>query len=167
MSHYPLIAGFIVFFILLVIAIVVLIIVSEWKIYEKAGVPGWSVLIPFYNLVKLLQITRRPLWWILMMCIPLLNIIIGIILVRRLAAVFGKGVGFTWGLVLLPFIFYPILAYGDSKYANDFPPASPMSEAVKWTFIAAAFFMLAQVFFGASFMSHPSQGGDQHRPVVY
>jgi len=37
-------------------------------------------------------------------------------MINLLSKSFGKDVGFTIGLILLPVIFYPILAFGDAKY---------------------------------------------------
>ncbi len=136
------IVGAFLIIMLVILVLCILLIVSLWKIYEKAGVPGWASLVPFYNITKLLQITNRPMWWIVLFFVPVVNIIIAILMARRLAAVFGKGVGFTWGLILLPFIFYPILAFGKATYANTFPPPGPMSDATKWALAAAAFYML-------------------------
>ena len=67
-------------------------------------------------MVVLLQIVKKPIWWILLLIIPFVNIIIGLIVLYRLARVFGKGIGFTLGLIFLSIIFYPILAFGKSTY---------------------------------------------------
>lgn len=99
----------------LVIAIVM--IASLWKIYTKAGKPGWACLVPIYNLVILLEIVKKPVWWIILMLIPIVNIIIMIIVAVELAKAFGKPGGFAAGLILLPYIFYPILAFGNAEYA--------------------------------------------------
>ena len=108
--------GVIIFYVLLMI----LLVVSNWKIYEKAGQPGWAALIPIYNIVVLFKIVNKPLWWILMFFIPIANIIFMIKLYHALSLAFGKGAGFTVGLILLGFVFMPILAFGDAKYVlND------------------------------------------------
>jgi hypothetical protein len=96
--------------------VAVLIIVSMWKVFTKAGEPGWAVLIPIYNTYVMLKIAGKPGWWLILLFIPIVNLVIGIIAVAGLASNFGKGVGFTVGLILLPFLFYPILAFGSSEY---------------------------------------------------
>ncbi len=101
---------------LLYIAIIVVMIIAEWKIYEKGGQPGWAVLIPFYNIYVLLKMVGRPGWWLLLMFIPLVNLIIGIIVLNDLSKSFGQGVGFTLGLIFLSPIFILILGFGDYKY---------------------------------------------------
>ena len=98
------------------LAIVILIIASMWKIFTKAGKPGWAAIIPIYNLVVLLEIIKKPLWWIILLLIPIVNFIVIIIVYVELAKAFGKGVGFAIGLILLGIIFFPILGFGDSKY---------------------------------------------------
>jgi hypothetical protein len=97
-------------------AIMAFFIVSGWKIYTKAGQPGWAVLIPIYNLVVMLKIIGKPWWWMFGFLIPFLNFIVLILLAVNLAKVFGKGTGFAIGLILLSIVFYPILAFGDAKY---------------------------------------------------
>jgi|ERR1035437_162226 hypothetical protein len=97
-------------------ALVVVMIVSMWKIYTKANQPGWASIIPFYNMIAMLQMIKKPTWWVIFMFIPFANFIVGIIVLIDIAKVFGKGIGFTIGLVFLPFIFYPILAFGKSVY---------------------------------------------------
>ena len=87
-----------------------------WKIFTKAGKPGWAVLIPIYNMIVMLEIVNRPLWWIILFFVPLVNVIVGIILALDLAKSFGKDSGFAIGLILIGFIFYPILAFGDAQY---------------------------------------------------
>lgn len=108
---------------LLFVALLVLIIVSMWKVFTKAGQPGWASIIPIYNMWVLIQIAGKPGWWFILMLIPFVNLVVGIIVVAALAARFGKGGGFAAGLILLPIIFYPILAFGDAKYSG--PVAGP------------------------------------------
>jgi hypothetical protein len=104
------------FIIVIYVAVLALMIVSLWKIYTKAQKPGWAVLIPIYNIIVLLEIIGKPWWWLLLMLIPFVNIIFAIWMVNLLSKSFGHGEGFTIGLILLSFIFYPILGLGDSKY---------------------------------------------------
>ena len=99
-------------------AIVVLMIASMWTIFTKAGKPGWAAIIPIYNLIVLLQIVGKPGWWLILMLIPIVNLIIFIIIHHNLSLSFGKGVGFTVGLIFLGFIFLPILAFGSNTYVG-------------------------------------------------
>ena len=96
--------------------IIILMIISMWKIFTKAGKPGWACIIPIYNIIVLLQIIGKPWWWLLLFCIPIVNIVFVIWMTNLLSKSFGKEVGFTLGLIFLSFIFYPILGLGDSKY---------------------------------------------------
>ena len=105
------------------LAFVVLIIAALWRVFAKAGRPGWAALIPIYNAYVMLQIAGKPGWWLLLFLIPLVNIVVAIITVAALAAKFSKGVGFVIGLILLPIIFYPILGFGGAKY--NAAPAIP------------------------------------------
>jgi len=98
------------------LALVILMIVTMWKIFTKAGEPGWACLIPIYNTCVWLKIAGKPMWWILLLLIPLVGLIIAILAVVGLANKFGKGGGFAVGLIFLPIIFYPILAFGDAEY---------------------------------------------------
>ncbi|HVT03066.1 MAG TPA: DUF5684 domain-containing protein [Thermoanaerobaculia bacterium] len=98
------------------IAILVLIIAAMWKVFEKAGEPGWAAIVPIYNFIVLLKIAGKPVWWIILLLIPFVNFVILIIIALSLARNFGKGAGFAIGLLLLPFIFYPMLAWGDAQY---------------------------------------------------
>jgi hypothetical protein len=96
--------------------VAVVMIASLWKIFVKAGKPGWAAIVPIYNLIVLLEVVGKPIWWIVLMLIPCANIVVGIMLVLALAKSFGKETGFAIGMILLPFIFYPMLAFGDASY---------------------------------------------------
>ncbi len=100
------------------LVIAVIMIVSVWKIFDKAGEPGWAAIIPIYNLYVMLKVAGKPGWWLILFFIPLVNFIIFIITDLALAEKFGKGVGFAIGMILLPIIFFPILAFGDARYAG-------------------------------------------------
>jgi hypothetical protein len=130
-----------------VLAIFALLIASFWRIFVKAGQPGWASVVPVYGSVKLLEIVNKPLWWILLLFIPIVNLPISVIVAYRVARVFGKGGWFTTGLVLLPFIFYPILAFGSAQYLNTFPPARATTEAVKWSLIGGGALFFAEMLF--------------------
>src|SRR5216117_3585277 len=98
------------------LAFTILMIAAWWKIFTKAGQPGWACIIPIYNLYVWCKIVGRPWWWILLMLIPFVNFIILIILIIDLAKSFGKGVSFGIGLLLLAVIFFPILGFGSAQY---------------------------------------------------
>src|SRR5207247_11272868 len=108
-------------------AYAILIIAAWWKIFSKAGQPGWAAIIPIYNWIVWCKIVGRPWWWILLLLIPFVNIIILIILMIDLAKSFGKGVGFGIGLILLAVIFFPILVFGSAQYQG---PAAGQGAAV-------------------------------------
>ena len=101
----------------LYIAIIVLMVVALWKVFEKANQPGWGAIIPIYNIILLLKIAGKPFWWLVLMFIPIISIIPGIVIPLNVAKNFGKSSMFGIGLIFLPFIFYPILAFGDAEYA--------------------------------------------------
>jgi hypothetical protein len=108
--------GIVATFGVLFLAYLVFIIACNWKIFTKARQPGWAVLIPIYNIIVMLRIIGRPWWWLLLMFIPIVNIVILIMVTYEMAKAFGKGVGFTILMLLLPIIAYPILAFGNAKY---------------------------------------------------
>lgn len=98
------------------LVVAVLMIVSMWKIFSKAGQPGWAAIIPIYNIIVLLQVAGKPIWWIILMFIPIANIVVGILMMVGLATNFGKGAGYVIGMIFLPVIFYPMLAFGSAAY---------------------------------------------------
>jgi len=105
------IVGAIVYF-----ALIILLVASMWKIFTKAGKPGWAAIVPIYNIIVLLEVIGRPIWWIVLFLIPFVNMIAGIIASIDLAKSFGKGAGFAIGLILVGPIFLPMLAFGSAQY---------------------------------------------------
>ncbi|HET6990294.1 MAG TPA: DUF5684 domain-containing protein [Bacteroidia bacterium] len=91
-------------------------IICLWKIFVKAGQPGWACIVPIYNTLIELRIVGKPWWWLLLLLIPFVNLVFAIWMTNLLSKSFGKSEGFTVGLLLLPVIFYPILAFGSAKY---------------------------------------------------
>jgi hypothetical protein len=100
------------------LAVVVFYIACMWKIFTKAGQPGWAAIVPIYNLWVLLQIVNRPGWWLVLFLIPFVNIVIEIIVIVDLAKAFGKSVGFAVFMIFLGFIALPILALGSAQYTK-------------------------------------------------
>ena len=98
------------------ILVVVVLIAAMWKVFTKAGKPGWAAIIPIYNIIVLLEIAGKPAWWVILFLIPIVGFIMTIITYVALAEKFGKGGGFAVGLVLLGFIFFPILGFGSAQY---------------------------------------------------
>jgi nicotinamide riboside transporter PnuC len=96
--------------------LVVLQAVGLWRVFEKAGRPGWESLIPIYNLLVLLEILGRSEWWLLWLLIPLVNLIFWLFVCQDLADAFGHGLVFAAGLFLLPWLFLLLLAFGDSEF---------------------------------------------------
>ena len=101
------------------LAIILLMVISMWKVFSKAGKPGWAILIPIYNTIVMIQIAGKPIWWFLLLLIPLVNVVISILLLVEIAKRFGKGGGFVAGLILLPIIFWPILGFGSAQYQEE------------------------------------------------
>lgn len=106
-------------FMLVWLAVVVLVIAGIWKTFAKAGKPGWASIVPIYNLIVLLEIAGRPIWWIILLCVPLVNFVILILVAMDIAKAFGKGTGFGLGLAFLGPIFYPILGFGSAQFAGS------------------------------------------------
>jgi hypothetical protein len=106
---------------ILYFAIIIGVLAGVWKTFVKAGKPGWACIIPIYNMIVLLEIVQKPIWWFLLMLIPFVNIVIAFIVMIELAKSFGKGTGFGLGLIFLSPIFWCILGYGDATYQAGTP----------------------------------------------
>jgi len=105
-------------FFIFIFAISAFLIVCQWKIFTKAGQPGWASIVPIYGFLVYLKIIGKPWWWLLLLIIPFVNFVgIFIVLIggtHALSKSFGKDVGFTVGLIFLGIVFYPILAFDNS-----------------------------------------------------
>jgi hypothetical protein len=94
------------------------IIICRWKIYSKAGKPGWAAIIPIYNFIILLEIVGKPAWWVALLFVPGANLVIAILVAVELSKSFGQSGGFAVGLIFLPIVFYPLLAFGNYQYVG-------------------------------------------------
>jgi uncharacterized protein DUF5684 len=106
---------------IVVLGCVVLAVAGMWKTFAKAGKPGWAAIVPIYNVIVLLEITGKPIWWIILFLIPLVSIIVSIMVYHALSKSFGRGVGTTLGLIFLSPIFFAILGFGDAQYTKPSP----------------------------------------------
>ena len=117
-------------FMLIWLAILIVAIAAGWKVFEKAGQPGWAVIIPFFNIYIMLKIVGRPAWWLLLMLIPLVNVVISVIVAIDMAKSFGQSAAFGVVLLfLLGGIGYLILAFGSARYLGP-AAATPQARAV-------------------------------------
>ena len=98
------------------IIVMIVIVVANWKIFTKAGKPGWAILIPIYNVIVMLEIVKKPIWWTIMLFIPVVNVVFAIMIIYAFVLKFGKP---GWHVVLALFvgiIYYPYIAFSDAKY---------------------------------------------------
>lgn len=94
----------------------VAILAGYWKLFEKAGEPGWAALIPFYNLYVILRIAGLGIGYFFLMFIPLINIPVMLMATFRFVRAFGGGLMSALGLIFLPFVFAPLLGFGGARY---------------------------------------------------
>ena len=108
---------FLILYVLSGLTCMVVTIAGVWTSFSKAGRPGWAAIVPIYNYIVILDIAGKPWWWIfLMIFVPFGVLIWGIMALIAFAENFGKGAGFGIGLALLPFVFSPLLGFGDAEY---------------------------------------------------
>ena len=99
------------------LVIAVVFIIGLWKVFVKAGQPGWACIVPIYNVYILMKIAGKPGWWTLLYFIPFVNFVIGIIVCISIAKAFGRSPAF--GVIMLFFlsaIGYLILGFGNDRY---------------------------------------------------
>ena len=99
-----------------IVIVVVLFIWPLWRIFEKAGRPGWAAIVPIYGQYILLKVAGKSGWWVILWFIPYISIIPAVIVANGIAKKFGKSDWFAIGIFFLPFIFYPILGFGVAQY---------------------------------------------------
>ncbi len=101
---------------LISLALLAVAAAGMWRVFAKAGLPGWGALVPYYNLVLVMRLAGKPGWWAIWFFVPLLNFVIYTIVTLEIAKNFGKGVAYTFGLLLLPPLFYVFLGLGRAVY---------------------------------------------------
>lgn len=118
------------------VAVLILVILSYWNIFTMAGKPGWAALIPIYNTYIMSHITFGNISYFiayiaaLVFCLTkeffeigslgyvadIVSLSLYFLYNLKLSKAFGKSIGFAIGLILLPFIFFPILGFGKAEY---------------------------------------------------
>lgn len=98
------------------LAVVVFELAALWRVFVKAGRPGWAAIVPIYSTYVLLKLVGRSGWWMLLLVVPVVNVVSLAIVMYDLARSFRRGGGFAVGLFFLSFVFIPILGYGQSRY---------------------------------------------------
>lgn len=105
--------------VLIVLALIVNL-VAYWLIFAKSGKPGWAALIPVYNIYVYLKIVGRPVWWLLLILVPIVNVLVYIIVTYDLAKSFGKGIGYTLLMLLVHPVGQLMLAFGKATYTGPY-----------------------------------------------
>jgi len=100
------------------LGLIVLIFVGLWKVFEKAGKPGWAAIIPIYNLYVLVKVSGNAWYWFALFFVPVINFFATLKVSIDIAGKFNKGILFGLGLTFISFIFYPLLGFGGYQY-ND------------------------------------------------
>lgn len=102
------------------LALLIFMYAALWKVFTKAGKPGWAAIVPVYNAYIMLKIGGKPGWWLVLFLIPVLNIIVIIWMLNMISKSFGKDENFTVGMILMSIIFLPILGFGSARYRGPY-----------------------------------------------
>lgn len=116
------IAIFTILYLLFIFAFAALMIASFWKLFSKAGQPGWAAIVPILNIVVLWKLLKLEVFWLIFAFVPCVNIVWGVAMPFFVAKAYGKSAAYGVGLLLLPFIFFPMLAFGSSQYQYEPDP---------------------------------------------
>ena len=109
---------------ILFLAVVVLWLAGQWRVFVKAGYPGWASIVPIYNLYVWIKIAGHDGWWLLLYLIPLVSTVVHLFVAADAAKAFGENTLFGIGIWLLPIVFVPILGFGSAKYVGAGPPTA-------------------------------------------
>ncbi len=112
-------AGVMMVYMVILLIVSIISLVGLWKIFVKAGKPGWGAIIPIYNMYCLFEMSFGTGWLFLLCFVPCVNAVMMIIMWIKLAQAFGKGAGYGVGILLVPFIFLPMLGFGDAQYVGS------------------------------------------------
>ncbi len=146
--------------------IVAVLMAAQWKIFKKAGKPGWAALIPVYNTYVLFEITGYPAWIALLQLVPIANLIAvvyAIMATFKLARLFGKSDGFALCMIFFPYVTYPILGFGSATFSAPSMPSAPMDAPVGTPTPAITPEQQAPV---ASFAPNPAPTEEQQLPTA-
>ena len=102
--------------ILISLALSLVMIIDMWKVFSKAGKPGWAAIIPIYNIVVWQEVTGRPVWWLILLIIPVVGLVVWFVMAIDMAKSFGKDAGYGIGIAILSFVFLPMLGFGSAQY---------------------------------------------------
>ena len=111
-------AGVMIVCYLFTLALSIVLIVAMWKMFVKAGKPGWACIVPFYSQYCLFDIAMGNGWLFLLTFVPCVNIVMMFLCYIKLAGAYGKGAGFGLGLIFLSPIFMMILGFGQAEYVG-------------------------------------------------
>jgi Family of unknown function (DUF5684) len=101
------------------IVIYALFVIALWRMFTKAGRPGWAAIIPIYNIYVVVKLAGYSGWLVILLFIPIVDIVVGIMVAIRLAKAFGHGGAFGFFLLFVfSIIGYYILGFGDSKFVG-------------------------------------------------
>ena len=112
-------AGVLFFLIIIGAALQIITWAGMWETASKAGQPGILACIPIVQIFIAMLVAKKPLWWVLLCFVPIVNFVVAFIVVHEISKRFGRSIGTTLGLVFLPFIFWPILGFGSAEYNAD------------------------------------------------
>jgi hypothetical protein len=107
-------------FIITLLIISIISIAGMWRVFTKAGEAGWAAIVPIYNIYIMTRIGGKPGIWVLYCLIPIVNLVFVIWLYNMVSKSFGQDEGFTFGLVLFGFIFWPLLGFGNYEYHGPY-----------------------------------------------
>jgi len=97
--------------IILYIAVIVIELATMWTLFSRAGKPGWAILIPIYNIIVMLDIAKKPWWWLFLFFVPVVNVVIGIMVLINFLKAFGKeGAGPVLLAIFFGGIYLPVIA---------------------------------------------------------
>jgi len=97
-------------------------LIATWKLFQKAGKPGWAAIVPFYNTVVMLQIAKQPIWYFVMLFIPFVNFIFAILVLVGFIKAYRGSVGFWVAYILFPLV--SLFLIKNVEYSGDVVPAT-------------------------------------------
>src|SRR6266496_2405011 len=108
----------IMLYFVVIATVVILSAVGMWKAFTKAGKPGWAAIVPIYNTIVMCEIAGAPLWWVIMLFVPLANIVFMVMLTYYFVKSYGKDTGFAVLTIFFPAIMYPVLGFSKAHYVG-------------------------------------------------